>query len=60
METREMIRGGPPALNSTNFCTWVVFFIAVVSKHVGAKHVFNMVIPDGETEDQKNKSISDF
>ena len=48
MEERE----GPPALNSTNFSVWVAFFTAAVSKHVGAKYVLNMVIPDGETDDQ--------
>ena len=60
MEAREMVRGGPPALNSANFSVWVVFFTAAVSKHVGAKHVLNMVIPDGETEGEMNKRISDY
>ena len=55
-----MVRGGPPALNSINFGVWVVFFTAAVSKHVGAKHVLNMAIPDGETEDEMNKRISDY
>ena len=48
------------ALSSTNFGVWVVFFTAAVSKHVGAKHVLNMVIPDGETEGEMNKRISDY
>ena len=55
-----MVRGGPPALNSTDFGVWVVFFAGVVSKHVGAKHVLNMAIPEEETEEQKNKRICDF
>ena len=44
-EARKMVRVGPLALN--------VFFTAAVLKHVGAKQVLNMVIPDGETDDQR-------
>ena len=37
------------------------FFTAAVSKHAGAKHVLNTVVPNnGETDDEKNKRISDF
>ena len=60
MEAREMIRGGPLALNSVIFSVWAVFFTAAVSKHVGAKHVLNMAIPEEETDKQKNKRICDF
>ena len=38
----------------------VFFFTAAVSKHVGAKNVLNMVIPDRETDDEKNRRINDF
>ena len=60
MEAREMVKGTIPALNSDHFGIWVIYFIAGISKHVRAKHVLNMVIPDGETFDQKNKRTSDF
>ena len=31
-----------------------------MSKHAGAKHVLNMVIPEEETEDEANNRIVDF
>ena len=60
MVAREMVKWTIPTINSDNFGIWVIYFVAGISKHVGVKHVLNMVIPEGETEDEKNKRIVDF
>ena len=60
MEAREMVKGTIPTLNSDNFGIWVIYFVSIISKHFGAKHVLNMVIIEDETEDQANNRIVDF
>ena len=59
MEEREIVKLTILFLNSNNFGIQVIYFVAGISKHVG-KYVPNMVIPEGETEDEKNKQIVDF
>ena len=60
MEDRKMVKETISTLNFDNFGTWVIKFLAGISKHVEAKHVLNMVITEGETKDETNKLIVDF
>ena len=55
-----MVKGKIPTLNSDNFEIWVIYFVVGISKHLGAKHVLNMIIPEDKTDDQTNKQIVDF
>ena len=55
-----MVKGTIPTLNSDNLGISVIYFVAGISKHVEIKQVLNMIIPEGETEDETNKQIVDF
>ena len=60
MEARDMVKGGISPLNSNNFGIWATYFVAGISRYKGAKDVLNIVIPEGEGEEAKNKRMSDF
>ena len=60
MEARELVKRGIPPLNSNNFGIWAIYLVAGISRYKGAKDVLNMVIPEGEGEEAKNKRMSDF
>ena len=53
------MKRGPVALYSNNCFVWIIFLTIAVSEHVGAKHVFNIVIPEEETSAHKNKRLYD-